>query len=160
MSRKRERVTWAGRIRWFSKPIMLITCWHFCIPVSQALWFAIRCHCLASRRSASSPLIFFMISSPALCLCFLFRSCPPTINHLWNQPCHAPMLTTMHRCGANFIVFLYKAWRKCAHIYIQMLAQNRTAVIKISWPLTECGRSCDYGVHGSDTPLENSGIIL
>jgi len=48
---------------------------------------------------------------------------------LHNQP---SLLATIHGCGTNFIAFLYKAWRKCAHIYIQTLAQNWTAIIKIS----------------------------
>ena len=29
-----------------------------------------------------------------------------------------------------------------------------TALIWMVWPLTECGRSCDYRVYGSDTPLQ------
>ena len=55
-----------------SEPVMLITCWYLCFQVSRALWFAIRCRCSLSRRSASFPLTFFMILSLALCLCFLF----------------------------------------------------------------------------------------
>ena len=80
---ERESVTWAGRIRLFSDPIMLITCWHLCFPVSRALWFAIHSRCLASRRSASSPLTFFMIPSLALCPCFLFQSC---LLFRWSPP--------------------------------------------------------------------------
>ena len=116
---------------------MLITCLFSSFMGSVV---AIRCHCLASHRSASSPLTFFMIPSLALRLCFLFRSClllcwsPPQsfifgISHAVHTGAHNN--TRMHY---NFIAFFYKAWRKCTHIYvyIQTLAQIRTAVIKIS----------------------------
>jgi len=129
-----------------SEPIMLITCWYLCFPVSQALCFAIHCRCLASRCLASSPLAFFMILSLTLCLCFLFRSCllftliPSTISHLWNQPCRArwcsrqyadAVLTLLcsfiERDGSAHIYYIYIY----IYIHIQTLAQNRTAVIKI-----------------------------
>ena len=109
------------------EPVMLITCWYLCFPVSRALWFAIRCRCSASRRSASSPspLTFFMIPSLVLCLCFLFQSCLLLRwSPLHNQPSlesampRAPVLATIRGCVTNFIAFLYKAWRKCAHVYI------------------------------------------
>ena len=143
-SRSRQFEVWQENTKMFTErrePVMLIACWYLCFPVSRALWFAIGCRCSVSRRSASSPLTFVMILSLALCLCFLFQSCL----HLRWSPLHnqkslesamprAPVLATIHGCVTNFIAFLYKVERKCAHIYIyiQTLAQNRTAVIKIS----------------------------
>ena len=125
-----------------SEPIMLITCWYLCFPVSRALCFSIRCRCLVSRRSASSPLAFFMILSLTLCLCFIFWSCllftliPSTTSHLWNQPCRTRrcsqqyadvVLTLLH-----FLIEQDGSAHMYIYIYIQTLAQNRTAVIKIS----------------------------
>ena len=130
---------------------MLITCWYMVgLPFTGSVRFAIRCRCLVSRRSASSPLTFFMIPSLALCPCFLLQSCLFFADPVHNQP-RAPLLKIIRGCGTNFIAFLsnfiaffYNAsvtgGRKCAHIYIyiyiyiyiQTLAQNWTAVIKIS----------------------------
>ena len=102
-----------------SEPIMLITCWYLCFPVSWALWFAIRCCCLASHRSASSPLTCVM-----LCLCFLFWSClllcwsPPQSAILESVMLLALVLATIRRCGTNFITFLYEVWHTHTYIYI------------------------------------------
>ena len=127
-----------------SEPIMLITCWYLCFPVSRALCFAIRCCCLVSCHSASSPLAFFMILSLALWLCFLFRSCllfkliPSTISHLWNQPCPAHQWSQQYADAVLTLLRSFIEHDGSAHIYIyiyihiQMLAQNQTAVIKIS----------------------------
>ena len=123
---------------------MLITCWYLCcFPVSRALWFAISC-CLVSHRSASSPLTFVMIPSLALCICFLFWSCPipSTISHLWNQPCRTRRCSRQY---ADVVLTLLHSFIKhdgsahththtyiYIHIYILTLAQNQIAVIKIS----------------------------
>ena len=107
-----------------SEPIMLIAYWYLCFPVSWALCFTIRCRFLVSRRSASSPLAFFMIPLLALCLCFLFWSCllftliPSTISHLWNQPCRARRCLRQY---ADAALTLLRSFIKCdrsAHIYV------------------------------------------
>ena len=112
-----------------SESVMLITCWYLCFPVSRALWFAIRCRCLASRCSASSPLTFFMIPSLVLCLCSLFPVLSAftlilsTISHLWNQPSRARSCSLsrhIHGCVTNFIAFLY------IYIYIHTNASSES----------------------------------
>ena len=93
------------------EPIMLITYWYLCFPVSWALWFAIRGHRWASHHSASSPFTFFMIPSLALSLCFLFWSCLLLRrSSLESAMPHVPVLATIgdgRGRGTNFIVFLY-----------------------------------------------------
>ena len=112
-----------------SEPIILITCWYLCFPVSQALWFAIRCCCLVGCHSASSPLTFSMIPSLTLCLC--------SLHNQLSLESAIPRAPVIHRCSTNFICSFIKH-DGSAHIYIyiytyiQMLAQNQTAVIKIS----------------------------
>ena len=137
-ARSRQFGVWQEKTNMFterSEPVMLITCWYLCFPVSRALWFAIRCRCSVRRRSASTPLTFFMILSLALCLCFLFQSCLLLHWSLHNQQSlesavpRVPVLTTIHVCVTNFIAFLCKAWRKCAHIYIYYM----TAIVWAIW---------------------------
>ena len=142
-ARSRQFEVWQekGETKMFTKrtePIMLITCWYLCFPFSRALWFAIHCRCLARRCSASSPLTFFMIPSLALYLIFLFRVCllftliPSTISHLWNQTCRARWCLRQY---ADAVITLLGSFIKrdgSIYVYIQTLAQNWTAIIKIS----------------------------
>ena len=141
-----------------SKPIMLITCWYLCFPVSRALWFAILCCCLVSCRSASLEFLYdsFTHALPLLSFPVLsaFTLIPSTISHLWNQPCHArrclqqytdAVLTLLHSFikrdrSAHTYIYIY--------IYIQTLTQNRTAVIKMSCSL-----------HSATTLSSTHGII-
>ena len=78
-SLKFDRRNWKTKVPASDRHYWLISFGkHFCF-----LWFAIRCRCLASRRSAWSPLTFFMVPSLAL---FLFRSCLPYADPVLNQP--------------------------------------------------------------------------
>jgi len=122
-ARSRQFEVWKEKTKMFTErreSVMLIACWYFCFPVSRALWFAIRCRCLTSHCSASSPL-WFLHSCPASAF-FSGLFCFYTYL-LHNQPSlesamlRAPVLTTIRRCGANFIAFLYKAWWKGAHTH-------------------------------------------
>jgi len=47
-----------------SEPVMLISCWYICFPVSRALWFAIRFRC-----SVKSPFGIISISCDLLYDC-------------------------------------------------------------------------------------------
>ena len=116
---------------------MLITCWYLCFQDSWALWFAIRCRCLANHCSASSPLTFLQLhSASALFSGFVCFYADPLHNHpsLESAMPRAPVLATICGCGTNFIAFLYKAQQKCAHIYIyaNTSSESAAAVIKIS----------------------------
>ena len=143
-ARSRQFEVWQEKTKMFterSEPVILNICWYLCFPVSRALWFSIRCHCLESCHSASSPLWF--LHSRSACAFFSGLVCFYA-DPLHNQPSllsampHAPALTTIHRCGTNFIAFLYTEVPTYTYIYmyiiiyIQILAQNQTAVIKTS----------------------------
>jgi len=76
-----------------SEPVMLITCWYLCFPVSRALWFAmplfgklplgiISFDCLYDSFTRALPLISLPILSA-------FTLIPSTISRLWNQSCCA-----------------------------------------------------------------------
>jgi len=107
-----------------------INAYHLLVSLFSSFTSSVVCHTLPLTMFGKSPLgiISFMVPSLALCLCFLFQFClllrwslPCTISRLWNQPWCTPVLATIRGCGTNFIVFLYKAWRKCAHTYIYIL---------------------------------------
>ena len=114
------------------------------VPLFSSFMGSMVCHTLPLFGKSMLGIISFDFMIPSLvhCLCFLFRSClllrwsaPSTISHLLKSAMpHPPVLTTICGCVTDFIAFFYKGWRKCVHIYIyiQTLAQNWTAVIKIS----------------------------
>jgi len=126
---------------------MLITCWYLCFPVSWALWFAICCRCLASRRSVSSPLTLWFLHSHSASAFFSDLVC------YYADPLHnQPSLESAILCGrcsqqyTDAVLTLLHSFIKrdgSVHIYIYIyihtyihtykLAQNRTAVIKISY---------------------------
>ena len=101
-------------------------------PFSWALWFAIHCRCLASpaRHHLLWLSLWFLHLCPAFAffsslVCFYADSFP-------NQPSsesaipRTPVLMTIRGCSTNFIAFLYKAWQKCAHIYIHTNASSES----------------------------------
>ena len=123
-ARSRQFEVWQEKTKMFprrSKPIMLITCWYLCFPVSWALWFAILCCCLVSCRSASLDFLYdsFTHALPLLSFPVLsaFTLIPSTISHLWNQPCrtclwYAVVVLTLLRS------FIKRDGSTHTHIYI------------------------------------------
>ena len=108
-----------------SEPIILITCWYLCFPVSQALWFAIRCCCLVGCHSASSPLTYSMIPSLTLCLCSLHNQ--PSLESA------IPRAPVIHRCSTNFICSFIKH-DGSAHIYIYIYTHTYKCQLRIRLP--------------------------
>ena len=105
-----------------SEPIMLITCWYLCFPVSRALWFAIHCHCLVSCRSASSSLTFFH-SRFASAFFSSFYADPSTVSHL---PCRAHWCSQQY---ADAVLTLLCSFMKCdgsAHISVYICTYTNT----------------------------------
>ena len=109
------------------------------------------CHTLPLFGKSPLGLISFdfMIPSLVLCLCSLFPVLSAftlilsTISHLWNQPSRARSCSLsrhIHGCVTNFIAFIYIY----IYIYIQTLAQNRTAVIKMSCSLRSATMVCNH----------------
>jgi len=101
----------------------------------MGIWFAICCHCLVSRHSASSPLTLWFLHSCSASAFFsslsAFTLIPSTISHLWNQPCRAQQCSRQY---TDAVLTLLRSFIKCdgsahTHTYIYI---HWTAVIKIS----------------------------
>ena len=126
---------------------MLVTCWYLCFPVSRALWFAILCRCLASHRSASSPLTLWFLHSCSASALF-FRSC---LLLRWSSPQSAIFgISLAARAVVRYrdiytdaLLTLLRSYIYI-YIYIQTLAQNRTAVIKMSCSLRSATMVCNH----------------
>ena len=115
---------------------MFITCWYLCFPVSQVVchafpffWQVATRHYLYDSFTRALPLLSFPFFST-------FMLIPSTISHLWNQPCRACRCSRQYTDAVLTLLHFFTKRNGSAGIYIyiciQMLAQNRTAVIKIS----------------------------
>jgi len=126
-----------------SEPIMLFTCWYLCFQ------FHGLCGCHTLPLFGKSPLgiisFDFLYDSFTRTLTLLyfpvlaaFTPIPSTISHLWNQPCCVCWCSQQY---ADVILTLLRSFIKrdsdvhthtYIYTYIQTLAQNWTAIIKIS----------------------------
>ena len=134
---------------------MLITCWY--IPLFSSFMGAVVCHTLLLFGKSPLSIMSFdflynsltralpLLSFPVLSA---FTLIPSTISHLWNQSCHVCWCSRQY---ADVVLTLLRSFIKhdgSAHthththththiyIYIQTLAQNQTAVIKVSCLIT------------------------
>jgi len=123
-ARSRQFEDWQGKTKMFnerSEPIMLITYWYLCFPVSRVLWF---CHMLLLFGKSLLDIIsfdfFHTCTLPLLSFSVLsaFMVIPSTISHLWNQPCHARQCSWQYVDAVLTSLHPFIKRDRSAHIYI------------------------------------------
>ena len=117
--------------------------YHLLVPLFSSFMGSVVCHTLPLFSKSLLGIISFdflhdsfTCALPLFSLsCLLFMLIPSTTSHLWNQPCHGCRCSQQYADALLTLLHFFFFW-KCAHyimyIYIQTLAQNRTAFINIS----------------------------